>query len=104
MEPKNGEGHQLFETPAQSLASPECGVEQISVIIPAYRCAQYIAQAVQSVLKQTFPPYEIIVINDGSPDTPSLEAALAPYRNKIQFVRQSTTSGPSERFCRRYSR
>ena len=39
-----------------------------SVIIPSYNCAQYIQQTLRSVYQQTERDYEIIVINDGSPD------------------------------------
>jgi GT2 family glycosyltransferase len=66
----------------------------VSVVIPAYRCAQYIAQAVESVLQQSFSDLEIIVVNDGSPDTPLLEAALLPYWDKIHY-RKQVSKGPS---------
>jgi glycosyltransferase involved in cell wall biosynthesis len=41
---------------------------QISVIIPAYRAEKYIAEAIESVLNQTLKPFEVIVVDDGSPD------------------------------------
>jgi len=60
----------------------------VSVIIPAYRTAETIAATLDSVLAQTFKDYEIIVVNDGSPDTGELERALDPYRDRIIYLRQ----------------
>ena len=41
---------------------------KISVIVPAYKTADYIPACLDSVLAQTFTDYEVICINDGSPD------------------------------------
>src|ERR1044071_9453875 len=60
----------------------------VSVIVPAYDVAEFIAEALDSVLAQTFDDYEIIVINDGSPDTKDLERALAPYLSRIVYIKQ----------------
>lgn len=46
----------------------------ISVILPVYNGASYLAEAIQSALNQTLPPDEIIVVDDGSTD-PSIEIA-----------------------------
>ena len=40
----------------------------ISVIVPCYNQAQYLSDALDSVLKQTFTNWECIIVNDGSPD------------------------------------
>lgn len=61
----------------------------VSVIIPAYNMAEYIGETIASVLEQTFTDYEIIVVNDGSPDTVQLERVLTPYRDRIIYIKQA---------------
>lgn len=41
----------------------------ISIIIPVYKVEQYLSQCVDSVLKQSYQNLEVILVNDGSPDT-----------------------------------
>jgi glycosyltransferase involved in cell wall biosynthesis len=60
----------------------------VSVIIPAYKVAPFIRATLDSVLAQTFTNYEIIVINDGSPDSEELEQFLVPYQPLITYLRQ----------------
>lgn len=72
---------------------PSCG-PMVSVVIPAYCAAQYAASAVSSVIKQTFTDKEIILVNDGSPDSPALEESLAPYREQLVYIKQDNR-GPS---------
>ena len=57
-----------------------------SVILPVYNRAATVAEALVSVLEQTRPAEEIIVVDDGSDD--DLEAALAPFRDRIRLIRQ----------------
>lgn len=59
---------------------------KISVLVPAYGTAAYIAETLQSALGQTVSDCEVIVINDGDPDTVPLEAAIAPYRDRIVYL------------------
>ena len=59
--------------------------ERISVLICTYNYARYLPQCLTSVLKQTRPPDEIIVIDDGSTDaTPELMKQFTPVRYVYQ--------------------
>lgn len=60
----------------------------ISVVIPLYNKAAYVEEAVSSVLLQTYPAYEIIVVDDGSTDDGALlvEAIQSPL---IKLIRQA---------------
>ena len=42
--------------------------ELISVVVPAYNCAPWLPRCLDSLLNQTYPNLEIIVVNDGSRD------------------------------------
>ena len=57
----------------------------ISVIIPCYNQAEYLADAVQSALGQDYPNKEVIVINDGLPD--NTEIALR-FGDRIVYIEQ----------------
>ncbi|MCK5113804.1 MAG: glycosyltransferase family 2 protein, partial [Phycisphaerae bacterium] len=67
---------------------------RISVVIPAYNAARFITAAVDSMLNQTHPPDEIVVVDDGSIDkTPEI---LAGYGDRIRVVRQDNAGeGPA---------
>lgn len=59
---------------------------EISVIVPIYKTAPYLSACLDSVLAQTFEDYEIICINDGSPDNAmDILNQYAQRRPKIRF-------------------
>ena len=66
----------------------------VSIVIPAYNAAEYIAGTLESVFAQVFTNYEIIVVNDGSPDSPALRQVLEPYRSRVRYIEQEN-KGPS---------
>ena len=59
---------------------------RVSVIIPNYNYAHYLTQAVDSVLAQTYPEVEIIVVDDGSTD--DSETILRSYGDRVRWIRQ----------------
>jgi len=69
----------------------------VSVVIPAYNAANYIDEALKSVLNQTFTSHEIILINDGSPDTRELEYKLRRFAGKIRYIQQENRGAAAAR-------
>lgn len=58
--------------------------DTVSVVIPVYNGEAFISRAIQSALNQSAPPFEIIVINDGSTDATS--AILATFGDSIKVI------------------
>jgi hypothetical protein len=58
---------------------------KVSVIIPAYNCAKYICEAIDSVLDQTFRDFEIIIVDSSSDNTLEI---LKKYGSKIRYFFQ----------------
>lgn len=58
----------------------------ISVIIPSHNRAGYVVEAIQSVLAQTWPRRELIVVDDGSTDNTA--EVLASHVGRLTYIRQ----------------
>lgn len=58
----------------------------ISIIIPTYNCAPFLADALNSSIRQSIGDIEVIVINDGSTD--NTDEIIKPYLNKIKYFKQ----------------
>ncbi len=79
------------------VVQPTSATPAVSVIIPAYNVAPYIAETLDSVFAQTLADYEVIVINDGSPDTDEFERVIEPYRERIRYLQQENGGASSAR-------
>src|SRR3990167_3693525 len=65
---------------------------KITIGIPCYNQAQYLTEAIESVLAQTLKPHEIIVCNDGSPDETRYVARQYPEVKYIEQVNKGLAS------------
>jgi glycosyltransferase involved in cell wall biosynthesis len=59
----------------------------ISVVIPVWNCAQYVAQAIESVLAQLYQPVELVVVDDGSTDGSA--AVIERYTPAVRYHYQA---------------
>lgn len=58
----------------------------ISIVIPVYNGANYLAEAIDSALAQTWPAHEIIVVDDGSNDQGATRAVAERYGDRIRYL------------------
>ncbi len=68
---------------------------KVSVIITTYNYGQFIQEAIESILDQTYKNFEIIVIDDGSTD--NTKEVLKPYLNRIKYIYQENSHIPKAR-------
>ena len=67
----------------------------VSVCIPTYRGASVLADTINSVLSQTYPHFELVIVNDNSPD--NTDDIVASYNDpRIRYARNETNLGPQE--------
>ncbi len=72
----------------------------VSIVIPCYQQADYLAEAVGSVVAQTFPDWEVVIVDDGSTDATAAVAADLMVRHpsrRMSLVRQANQGLPSAR-------
>ena len=68
---------------------------KVSIIVPAYNNGEYIGEALDSVIAQTYPYWECIVVDDGSTDnTREIVAEYCQKESRITYLYQEN-SGPS---------
>lgn len=65
-------------------------MSEISIVLPTYNGEQYISQSIDSILKQTFPDWELIIVNDCSTDhTLEIVKQYAEKDHRIKIVNNS---------------
>ena len=66
----------------------------VSIIMPAYNCAEYIEESIASVLKQTYPKWELLIIDDCSKDeTEKIIKKYIRYDNRIKYKKLKINQG-----------
>jgi len=65
----------------------------VSVVIPVFNRQELVNRAISSVIKQSYTPLEIIVVDDGS--SPTLDASKLPKFKKIKVIRSPQNQGVS---------
>ncbi len=70
------------------------GKPEVSVIMPVYNGEQYLEQAIESILNQTFENFEFIIIDDNSTDhTPSILTNYSAMDQRITIVKNTSSLG-----------
>ena len=78
----------VLRTSADGSPIESVPVADVSVVIPVYNGAEFLAETLDSVLAQTIRPREIIVVDDGSTD-PQAQRVLGGYDGRVVVIRQS---------------
>ena len=62
---------------------------EISIIVPVYKVEKYLNECIDSILAQTFTDFELILVDDGSPDNcPALCDAAAKKDSRVRVIHQ----------------
>jgi glycosyltransferase involved in cell wall biosynthesis len=78
--------------PIDSATEPVSPIPPVSVVIPAYNRAGSIVAAIESVLRQTWEDFELIVVDDGSTDG-TAEAAARVTDPRLRLLRLAANRG-----------
>lgn len=87
----------MSSTVSDKKLESENSAPKVSVVIPAFNIAPYITETLASVFSQTYPNLEVIVVNDGSPDTLDFEREIQPFLAKIVYLKKENGGASSAR-------
>ena len=62
--------------------------KKVTIIIPVYNGSNYLSEAIDCSLAQTYKNIEVLVVNDGSTDEGKTEAVAKSYGDKIRYIHQ----------------
>ncbi len=68
---------------------------RVSVIIPTYNCARFLVRTIDSVLRQTYQDFEVIVVDDGSTD--ETQELMARFGDPVHYVYQENQGASAAR-------
>ena len=72
--------------------------KSVSIVVPVYRVEQYLDRCVKSILAQTFPDFELILVDDGSPDRcPQMCDEWAEKDDRIVVIHKKNGGLPDAR-------
>ena len=76
-------------------------IDLVSIIMPSYNTANYIAQSIQSVLSQSYESWELLIVDDCSTD--NTDEIVKPYLadERIRYLKNKKNSGAA--MCRNYA-
>jgi glycosyltransferase involved in cell wall biosynthesis len=66
---------------------------KVSVVVPVYNGANYVREAIESALAQTYRPLEVIVVNDASTDQGATDAIVRSFGDRIRYLQLPVNGG-----------
>ena len=69
----------------------------VSIVMPAWKAERYIGESIESVIAQTYTNWELIVVDDCSPDnTSAIVQKYCKRDSRIQLIRSKSNGGPAD--------
>ncbi len=78
----------------------------VSIVMPAYNAGKYIGESIESVVRQTYPDWELLIVDDGSTDNTA--DVIKPYRLKDSrikyFYQENSKQGAAKNLAIKHSK